>query len=222
MVENQKSDENAPVEEHTANSQDSAMQGPDEVGSQIIQDQDEDEFEVDVLNDNSFMPTFTALVKQMHLNIFPPSEDSTTLPEWMKYLHDAFIKYEDEDNIKLQVYIVKLITNYPEAFEKYAADWILPLLRFVVKGEQFGEPINYLVHDICIILIVWGRTVTLPQAQSYASRKTLYSFIDYLMQHAYHPNYAIVRSNIQIIKGVYENWGNLCHVPTVSKFQSYR
>lgn len=218
MEENQKAGDtegqsSSAIKGSTKKDEDVLMEDED---SEAIEEAESDEFEVDVLNENTFMFTFTELIKQLHCNICPPGESPTKMPEWMLSLNQAFTKYENNNNYKAQMYIAKLITNYPEAFEKYAADWILPLLKFVVKGNQFGEYINYLVQDICIILIVWGRTTTLPQAESSSSKKILYNFLNYLMEHAYHGNHAVLRSNIQIIKGIYENWGKLCAVPTVS------
>lgn len=218
MEENQKAGDtegqsSSAVQGSTKRDEDVIMEDED---SEVIEEAESDEFEVDVLNENTFMFTFTELIKRLHCNICPPGENPTKMPEWMLSLNQAFTKYENNNNYKAQMYIAKLITNYPEAFEKYATDWILPLLKFVVKGNQFGEYINYLVQDICIILIIWGRTTTLPQAESSSSKRILYNFLNYLMEHAYHDNHAVLRSNIQIIKGIYENWGKLCAVPTVS------
>ncbi|CEP16992.1 hypothetical protein [Parasitella parasitica] len=195
--------------------EDITMEDPESEESDTGEEKTSVDFEVDVLNDNTFMPMFTALIKQLHLNIAPPGDNPSIVPVWMNDLLEAFQQYDKQNEVKKQVYIAKLITNYPEAFEKFADSWILPLLKFVSKGNQFGESINYLVQDVCIILIIWGQFTPLPTSHSNHSKMTLYNCLNYLMENVYHPNHRVLRSNIQIIKGLYENWGISCPVPTL-------
>jgi hypothetical protein len=56
-----------------------------------------------------------------------------------------------------------LILNFPQAFEHYAAHWMIPLMRLVTKGARFGEPMNYYVQDLCIVLITWGSQTPFPE-----------------------------------------------------------
>ncbi|KAI8973303.1 hypothetical protein BDF20DRAFT_881619 [Mycotypha africana] len=177
-----------------------------------------DEIEIDMLNDNTFMRALTEALQKLH-NIITPPENYTgdNMPSWLQSLLNAFNEFSDnenEDNIKYQVYIAKLITNYPFAFEKYAKYWILPLMKFIIKGHMFGSPINYLTQDLCIILIVWGKDTDIPDKHQPSTQQTLYSFFVYLIKNAYHSTPRITRSNIQIIKGIFENWGEICPVPT--------
>ncbi|KAK4516378.1 uncharacterized protein ATC70_011349 [Mucor velutinosus] len=199
--------------------------------------------DLDQLNRNTFMPVLTEMIKTLseskdEQNITEADEEN--MPSWMLGLHFAFDHYQlplhDKTKYTRQVYIAKLITNYPDAFEKYAHEWILPLLRFVVKGYLFGEPINYLVHDICVILGAWGvytfnteAKKTAPPHLQHLYRhtvpedfpKALYSCLDYLMQHAYHPNHNVQADNIDVIKTLFENWGTKEVVPTKTIYQQF-
>lgn len=135
---------------------------------------DEDQiYEVDTLNQHSFMRSLTEAIQRLHKTICPPSENQNSeMPQWMANLNIAFKNAKD---IIIQVYIVKLITNFPFAFENYAKHWVLPLMEFIAKGTQFGMAINYLIQDLCIVLIVWGKFTEIPDQRSYSSRRVLYN-----------------------------------------------
>jgi DNA-dependent protein kinase catalytic subunit len=134
---------------------------------------DEDQvYEIDVLNQHSFMRSLTEVIQRLHKKICPPTKDNSDMPQWMINLNAAF---RNAKSIIIQVYIVKLITNYPFAFESYAKHWVLPLTEFITKGSQFGMPINYLIQDLCIVLIVWGRFTEIPDARSYSCKRILFN-----------------------------------------------
>lgn len=197
--------------------------------AKIQQDTVDRMVDIDQLNNNTFMPVLTEMIKTLSEvkekdKKGNETEKSISMPSWMMGLFRAFEHYQSPEHDKTkyirQVYIAKLITNYPEAFEGYAHKWILPLLKFVVKGYLFGEPINYLVHDICIFLGVWGKTTFNTKADGTTPpsgfRDAVYDCLNYLMQHAHHPNPGVQRDNIDIITKLFNNWGSQEVVPTVS------
>lgn len=141
-----------------------------------IEDEGEEanEFEIDILNENSIMKPLTEVIKKIHKEICPPSESSSDMPIWVKEMLRAF---QTTTEINIQLHIAKLITNYPFAFEKYASHWLLPLMEIAVKGYTYGVPINYFVQDICIILIIWGKTADLPSPRSNETRRILFAFV---------------------------------------------
>ncbi|KAI8057473.1 hypothetical protein BDF21DRAFT_349187 [Thamnidium elegans] len=185
-----------------------------------IQDEwnDEDEFEIDVLNQNSIMKPLTEVIKKIHLEISPPTENSSDMPSWIKETIRAF---QETSEINIQLHIAKLIVNYPVGFEKYASSWLLPLIQLATKGYTYGLPINYFVQDLCVVLIVWGRSSDLPSPRSNETRRILFSFVEYLIKNAYHEEQRIMRSNIHIIKGVFENWGKYIPVPTRAIYEQF-
>lgn len=132
------------------------------------------EFELDVLNDNSFMKPMTELIKKLHDVIVKPGEHPVETPVWIKLLLKAF--NNSSDKINIQIYIAKLIDNYPFAFAPYASSWFLPLMEFVTKGGKFGIPMNYLVQDLCVILIVWSKNHELPSPKSDTTERALNRF----------------------------------------------
>lgn len=202
--------------------------------------------EIDQLNDNSFMPVFTEMIKKLSEfqdkkqdNDMEIDNENKPMPSWMVGLRYAFNHYQtpqyDKAKYTRQVYIARLIVNYPQAFENYAHEWIVPLLKFVVKGHLFGETMNYLVHDICIILGVWGETTFNSKAEKAAPPEIKHKYrhrppsdfqdawsncLNYLMQHIYHSNNAVVRGNISIVRILFQNWGTEDVIPTVSNCNS--
>lgn len=194
------------------------------------EDEEENKFEIDVINSNSFMRPLTEFVKK--INTLFPNDAS-----WNGLLFQAF--NASDEKINVQLHIAKVITNYPTAFEKYASVWLLPLITLATKGAQYGEPMNYLTRDICSVVNFWGKTAEIPLPSSYETRRILFEFVvsqvcslngktcihyyylqEFLIRNAYHDNRLILRSNIQLIKRVFENWGKYIPVPTVSKFCS--
>lgn len=211
-------------------------------GSQSNEDTENKTVGVDQLNNNTFMPVLTEMIKTVSElkdekagNDHNQNKEDASMPSWMTGLHLAFSHYQsphhDKTKYTRQAYIARLIANYPVAFEKYAHEWIVPLLKFVVKGYLFGEPINPFVHHICIILGVWGEITFNVKAKEAAPpelqhryrhtappdfQEAFYNCLDYLMQHAYHPTHSIQKGKIQIIKKLFQNWGTDESVPTVS------
>jgi hypothetical protein len=123
--------------------------------------EDDDVFEIDYINQNSCMKYLTEAIQKLHSKICPPSLAGSKAPNWITGLLSVF---ENSETIQ-KTYIAKLISNYPFAFAKYADIWVLPLMKFIMKG-QFGDPINYLVQDICLILIYWGKETELNSSSS--------------------------------------------------------
>ncbi|GAN09060.1 DNA-dependent protein kinase catalytic subunit isoform 1 [Mucor ambiguus] len=197
--------------------------------------------DLDQLNSSTFMPVLTEMIKTLSEPKEKKDENENKedkpMPSWMLGLRKAFDHYQSLHHDKTidtrEVYIAKLITNYPEAFEEHAHEWVVPLLRFVVKGHLFGEHINYLVHDICVILGVWGRytfnanaeKAALPESNRHKApcdfEEALYSCLDYLMEHAYHPSHGVQKDNIEVIRKLFENWGCKKVVPTKTIYKQF-
>lgn len=135
--------------------------------------QEFNEYEIDVLNENSIMKPLTEVIKKIHKEICPPEENLVDMPAWVKEMLRAF---QNTGEINIKLHIAKLITNYPFAFEKYASFWILPLIELATKGDRYGCPINYFVQDLCIILIIWGKNSEIPSPASHQTRRILFEF----------------------------------------------
>lgn len=136
-------------------------------------DQAPNEFEIDVLNKNSIMKPLTEVIKKIHTELCPPSENPVDMPSWVKEMLRAF---QNTGEINIKLHIAKLIINYPFAFEKYASFWFLPLIELATKGDRYGCPINYFVQDLCIILIIWGKNSEIPSPKSHETRRILFEF----------------------------------------------
>lgn len=137
-------------------------------------DDDDFLFEIDVFNENPCMRSLREIIEKLHTLIAPPEEEEpTTMPSWMNRLHKSFTN--SSISLTTKLYLAKIIINYPIAFEKYALFWIEHLMELVTRGEEYGEPLNYFVQDLCIIIIAWGRHTRLPQNRE--SKHGLFNFI---------------------------------------------
>lgn len=77
--------------------------------------------------------------------------------------------------LNVRVFLARLICNCKYAFAPYAAYWIRPIMKLVIKGNTFGAPINYLVQDLVVLVIVWGEQVTFKD--TYDDRVLISDFV---------------------------------------------
>ncbi|RUP50947.1 hypothetical protein BC936DRAFT_136979 [Jimgerdemannia flammicorona] len=171
------------------------------------------DLELDAFNRNECMSVIIKVITKLH-TIIKPLPDKSGLPAWMSELQKKFAARSTPLNIKL--FLAKIILNYPKAFEQYAAFWIRPMIELVTRGPEYGEPMNYFVRDLCVIIVTWGKGIELGIGVE--DRSMLLNLTDYLMRHAYHSTRNVLRSNLEIIKGLFENWGNFISVPTKAIF----
>lgn len=146
--------------------------------------------------------------------------------------------------LNIRLFLAKIIINMPEAFEMYARSWVRPLMRLAMEGESYGEPMSYFVQDLCVLVVVWGNSVKLADTYDdrvlllgflvcwrYGVFLLFYRMClcvnvfnhehrfcipqSYIMKHCYHEQRQYLLNNIELIKGVFENWSSIAIVPTV-------
>ncbi|CAO3567705.1 unnamed protein product [Mortierella alpina] len=182
----------------------------------------EQTLELDSINSNPCMKMILLIIKELHSSITPPpkemAKEENTMPSWMKDIHRKLTNSNTALNIRL--FLAKIIINMPEAFEMYAHSWIRPLMRLAMEGESYGEAMNYFVRDLCILIVVWGESVKLSDI--YEDRVLLLSFMTYLMKHCHHEQRQYLKDNIDLIKGVFENWSNIAIVPTTVVYNNFK
>ncbi|KAF9937669.1 hypothetical protein BGZ67_001000 [Mortierella alpina] len=182
----------------------------------------EQTLELDAINSNPCMKMILLIIKELHSSITPPpkemAKEESTMPSWMKDVYRKLTNPNTALNIRL--FLAKMIINMPEAFEMYAYSWIRPLMRLAIEGESYGEAMNYFVRDLCVLIVVWGESVKL--ADVYADRVLLLSFMTYLMKHCHHEQRQYLKDNIDLIKGVFENWSNIAIVPTTVIYNNFK
>ncbi|CAG8723481.1 4664_t:CDS:10, partial [Racocetra persica] len=166
------------------------------------------ELEIDAFNRNPCMKMIIRVIERLHTEITPPNSSEST-PIWMNDLHKKFIKKETHINIRL--FIAKMIINIPEAFENYASIWIRPLIQLIIEGDMYGKGINYFIQDLCAIIIVWSSFEILG---SFDDKVLIFKLMDFLMRNTCNENRAVLRNNLQSIKGMFEAWPDIIVVPT--------
>ncbi|CAG8455683.1 16904_t:CDS:10, partial [Cetraspora pellucida] len=147
------------------------------------------ELEIDSFNRNPCMKMIIRVIERLHTEITPPNTSEST-PIWMNDLHKKFTK---------------------KAFEKYASIWIRPLMQLIIEGDMYGKGINYFIQDLCAVIIVWSSFETLG---SFEDKVLIYKLMDFLMRNACSENRAVLRNNLQAIKGMFEAWPDSIVVPT--------
>ncbi|KAF8935223.1 hypothetical protein BGZ52_000691 [Haplosporangium bisporale] len=178
--------------------------------------------ELDAINANPCMKMILLVVNELHMSITPPPAEMTKedgqMPSWMKDIHRKLTNPNTHLNVKLL--LAKLIVNMPQAFEAYANSWVRPLMRLAIEGESYGDAMSYFVQDLCVLIVVWGESVKL--ANTYEDRVLLLSFLSYLMKNCYHETRSCLLNNIDLIKGVFENWSSIAVVPTTIIFDNFK
>ncbi|KAF9155537.1 hypothetical protein BG015_009513 [Linnemannia schmuckeri] len=170
--------------------------------------------ELDAINTNPCMKMILQVISELHGSITPPPKEMAreegSMPSWMRDMYKKMVDQKTPLNIRL--FLAKIVINMPEAFEMYAHSWLRPFMRLAMEGKTFGEAMNYFVQDLCVLIVVWGASVKLEN--SYDDRVLLLSFLSYLMKNCYHEQRRYLLNNIELIKGVFENWSNIAIVPT--------
>ncbi|KAF9116341.1 hypothetical protein BGX27_003334 [Mortierella sp. AM989] len=178
--------------------------------------------ELDSINSNPCMKMILLIIKELHSSITPPpkemAKEESTMPSWMKDIHRKLTNPNADLNIRL--FLAKIIINMPEAFEMYAYSWIRPLMKLAMEGESYGEAMNYFVQDLCVLIVVWGESVKLTN--TYEDRVLLLGFLSYLMKHCHCEQRQYLLNNIDLIKGVFENWSSIAIVPTTIIYNNFK
>ncbi|XP_007947257.1 DNA-dependent protein kinase catalytic subunit [Orycteropus afer afer] len=179
------------------------------------------ELEMDELNQHECMPPLTAVIKHMQrIQVTRRIEEDSvpsSLPPWMKFLHDKVANPSVPLNIRL--FLAKLVINAEEVFRPYAKHWLSPLLQLVVSENNGGEGIHYMVVEIVVTVLSWTGIATplgVPRDEVLANR-----LLHFLMKHVFHQKRAIFRHNLEIIKTLVECWKDCLSVPYRLIFEKF-
>ncbi|XP_006880480.1 PREDICTED: DNA-dependent protein kinase catalytic subunit-like isoform X2 [Elephantulus edwardii] len=179
------------------------------------------ELEMDELNQHECMASLTALLKHMQRSQITPRVDKgsvpSSLPLWMKFLHDKLANPSVPLNIRL--FLAKLVINAEEVFRPYAKHWLSPLLQLVVSENNGGVGIHYMVVEIVVTLLSWTSIATpvgMPKDEILANR-----LLHFLMKHVFHQKRAVFRHNLEIIKTVVECWRDCLSIPYRLIFEKF-
>ncbi|XP_016054399.1 PREDICTED: DNA-dependent protein kinase catalytic subunit [Miniopterus natalensis] len=178
------------------------------------------ELEMDELNQHECMATMTALIRHMQRNQILPREEGpapTSLPPWMKFLHDKLGNPLTPLNVRL--FLAKLIVNTEEAFRPYAKHWLSPLLQLVVSESDGGEGIHYMVVEVVVTVLSWtglAAPAGVPRDEVLANR-----LLHFLMKHVFHQKRAVFSHNLEIIKTLVECWRDCLSIPYRLIFEKF-
>ncbi|KAM6216536.1 DNA-dependent protein kinase catalytic subunit isoform 2-T2 [Rhynchocyon petersi] len=179
------------------------------------------ELEMDELNQHECMASLTALLKHMQRSQITPRVEEgsvpSSLPPWMKFLHDKLANLSVPLNIRL--FLAKLVINAEEVFRPYAKHWLSPLLQLIVSENNGGPGIHYMVVEIVVTLLSWTSIATpvgVPKDEILANR-----LLHFLMKHVFHQKRAVFRHNLEIIKTLVECWKDCLAIPYRLIFEKF-
>ncbi|XP_006860145.1 PREDICTED: DNA-dependent protein kinase catalytic subunit [Chrysochloris asiatica] len=179
------------------------------------------ELEMDELNQHECMVPLTTLVKHMHRSQITTKVEEgsvpSSLPHWMKFLHDKLANISVPLNIRL--FLAKLVINAEEVFRPYAKHWLSTLLQLVVSESNGGEGIHYMVVEIVVTVLSWTTVATpvgVPKDEVLANR-----LLHFLMKHVFHQKRAVFRHNLEIIKTLVECWKDCLSIPYRLIFEKF-
>eukprot|EP00043_Microstomoeca_roanoka_P020233 m.242128 g.242128 ORF g.242128 m.242128 type:complete len:4198 (+) comp17134_c0_seq1:181-12774(+) len=170
------------------------------------------QMEMDELNSHESMASLMGLIEHIqaiHSESKPQrNEDnlvipSSTMPSWMSSLLSSFEATSTSHNVRL--FLAKLITNMPEAFQPWASRWLRPIICLILKfqDDSVSPGFNYFVTDMCLVLLTWADTAV-PQDEG--EKRLARQLIQYLMEHARHESGPIFKNNVNIIRLLLERW----------------
>ncbi len=175
----------------------------------------EHDFELDAWNTHECMATLLGLIDRLHalqqplLAVAAVASAANTgntvvpaMPAWQAQLLAKIQHDETSKNVKL--FIAKIVTNRPDAFEPWAGDWFRPLIQqTLVAGDTPEGPVfNYMVTDLCITLLSWARSAIPGEIDAYHVRKLL----EFLFANARHEKGPVLKNNVTIIRLLLEKW----------------
>ena len=159
--------------------------------------------ELDELNKHECMDTLLTLLKHMKdTGVYTVSDDVNEMPTWMTCLHTKMTASDTHINIKL--FIAKVIVNVPLLFQPFGKFWIPSLVEMVVRSEIPGEPLNYFVNDIIVVVLSWSEVV-IPE-DTMVGRHLASSLFDFIVKYCYHKNSAVLKNNLHLVKTLTQVW----------------
>ncbi|ELU11183.1 hypothetical protein CAPTEDRAFT_224273 [Capitella teleta] len=161
------------------------------------------EMEMDALNQHPCMAALSALLQHMKLNQITPEVEKgskpSSMPDWMKNIHDKIKNSDTQLNIRL--FLAKVILNGESVFRPYASFWFQPL---VALATNMGG-LNYFSLDIIVTLLSWHE-IAIPEETTVDIAMTSH-LVKYIVQNCYHQNRQIMRNNLEVLKtDIYENF----------------
>lgn len=82
---------------------------------------------------------------------FPLQE--AVMPAWMS----ALLEEVKKDNVSLstRIFIIKVVLNKAQIFEKYSSQWFEVLVEYARLKENGSKFFHYFLRDVCTTLIDW-------------------------------------------------------------------
>ncbi|KXS19826.1 hypothetical protein M427DRAFT_41671 [Gonapodya prolifera JEL478] len=184
-----------------------------------------DFIELDQINDNPCMRAVLELIWNLRKR-FPLASGVVggRKPSWMEEIYKEVNAPDTHVNVRL--FLVKIIINYPEAFEGHAADWSPVLMKMVIESEKFGQGLNYYVVDLCILLLSWSVSSPILDDSDLINEFMVSELIQtsgdvadprqhFLVRNAYVTGETqITRNNIKIVQEFMELWKTVLVLPS--------
>jgi len=172
------------------------------------------DIEIDEINSN---PSMIALLKiidyyQLKFVSTTPTIGEPQLSDMPKWMTEIYNKINDSDqHPNIIIFMIKIIINRPQYFEKFYKYWVPILLNYVVSKSTGGVGFHYFIRDVCLIILSWPNLYSasdkLPVA--FSTKQLINKFVNYLFKNCYCSDRRILKSNLTIIKQFTQHWKGL-------------
>ncbi|EAL66880.2 DNA-dependent protein kinase subunit [Dictyostelium discoideum AX4] len=198
------------------------MQGQSQSGDN--ENQISNDIEIDQVNSN---PSMIAMLKiidfyQKKFVVTPPSsilfgqqsqQPKPTVGDMPKWMFEIYQKLQQGVHPNIVIFMIKIIINRPQYFERFHELWIPILMDYVVSEGNGGNGLHYFVRDVCFILLKWPNIYKSQDGGGGTTlEKHLSKFVNHLMKNTYCTDRRILKSNLNIVKSFVERWKSLFKV----------
>ncbi|KAK5584232.1 hypothetical protein RB653_005840 [Dictyostelium firmibasis] len=183
------------------------------------------DIEIDQVNSN---PSMIAMLKiidfyQKKFVVTPPSsilfgqtqqsqQQKPTVGDMPKWMFEIYQKLQQGVHPNIVIFMIKIIINRPQYFERFHELWIPILMDYVVSEGNGGHGLHYFVRDVCLILLKWPNIYKSQDGSDISLERHLSKFVNHLMKNTYCVDRRILKNNLNIVKSFVERWKSLFKV----------
>ena len=170
--------------------------------------------EMDKINENPTMESILKILDYINKQ-FGNTYKADAMPDWMKLMHTTI--NHSTTPIAVTLFLIKIIINRPEYFEKYIGNWIECILT-IMMDPSVNKNFNYYFRDLCIVLLLKWRNHHSAIKPILTQKKALLTeILQQMLLNLFYPNKYIVKCNVDIIKLYMESFQEYLENLSISK-----
>lgn len=118
-------------------------------------------------------------------------------------------------HLNVRIFILKILVNNPQLFQRFATHWFEPLCHYIVQKETGGKGFHYFLRDLCTMIISWN---FVPN-DTPKNRELCTQVVNTLIKCSADKAKLIFNTNIQIVAALIHRWRKLIAInkPNITK-----